>query len=372
MKKILQILLFVMIFVVSGCTAFEDKPVITADMRGGSIPVEKPADKPADKPANKPAVKPAPEQIDSSKENKPVVISFAGDCTLGSFLGSDYAFEEYWQYGAEYYLGNVKKFFAADDITFVNLEGPLTKYPQTAVKEFPMRGDPKYVEILTSSSVEICNLSNNHIYDCGDIGFQDTVNLLKSYNVKFCGEGYSDIIDVRGMKIGFLGYQAWYDSDDLRAQIYDGIKNLHEQGAQVVIVEFHWGDEKAYVSDPYQDAIAHFTIDSGADIVVGAHPHVMQGIEVYNGKIIAYSLGNFCFGANNNPSDKETFILQTTLTRDGDKISITPHIIPCRISSTNSYNDFCPTPVTGYEAEQILNHLADSSKGYARTINFGN
>ena len=291
---------------------------------------------------------------------KPVVISFAGDCTLGSFLGSDNDFESYWQYGAGYYFSNVKSIFEADDITFVNLEGPLTNNPQTLVdKQFPMRGEPKYVEILKSGSVEICNLSNNHIYDCGDTGFQDTINLLKNNNIKFSGEGYSDLIEVRGMKIGFLGYQGWYDEPTLREKISADIKKLRdEQKAEVVIVEFHWGVERDYIGLEDQRTLARFTIDSGADIVVGSHAHVVQGIELYN------------VGANSDPSDKDTFILQTALDRQDGKVIITPKVIPCRISSTSAYNDFCPTPVTGYDAERVLNKIAESSKIFKQTINF--
>ncbi len=306
-----------------------------------------------------------------SEPFKPIVISFAGDCTLGSFKGSDNAFAYYWRYGAEYYLGNVKQIFSADDITFVNLEGPLTEHPQVLVKEFPMRGEPKYVEILKAASVEICNLSNNHIYDCGEIGFQDTVDLLKANDIKFCGEGFSDVIEVRGIKIGFLGYQGWYDEPKLREKVSADIKKIREdQKAEIVIVEYHWGIERDYFGIDDQKTLAHFTIDSGADIVVGAHPHVVQGIEIYNGKPIAYSLGNFCFGANNNPSDKDTFILQTTIDKQDEKFSIASKVIPCRISSTTAYNDFCPTPVEGYEAERILKKIAKSSSIFPQTINF--
>ena len=287
---------------------------------------------------------------------------------MGGFT-DDNPFEDYWYYGADYYLGNVKDIFAADDITFVNLEGPLTLNPRVAVKKFPMRGEPKYIDILKAGSVEVCNLSNNHIYDCGEVGFFDTVNLLRENNIKYCGEGYSSVIEVRGVKIGFLGFQGWYDGADVRNEILTAINKIRPN-VDVLTVEFHWGIEREYFSDPEQDSLAHFTIDSGADIVIGAHPHVVQGIELYRGKIIAYSLGNFCFGANINPSDKDTFILQTSILKQGKNLLIIPSVIPCKISSTDYTNDFCPTPAIGNEAARILNKIADCSKIYQQTINF--
>jgi len=348
-KFINLILLIVMVATISGCA--KTQPNAEKQSPTATQEIEKP----------QPVAEPF----------KPVLVSFAGDCTLGSFKGSDNAFAYYWKYGAEYYFKNVQPIFAADDITFVNLEGPLTERPQIAVKQFPMRGEPKYVDILKAGSVEICNLSNNHIYDCGKEGFQDTVDLLKANNIRFCGEGFSELIDVRGMKVGFLGYQGWYDTPGLREKIFADIKKLREeQKAEVVIVEFHWGVERDYIGLEDQRTLARFTIDSGADIVVGSHAHVVQGIEIYNDRLIAYGLANFCFGANNNPSDKDTFILQTTLDRQDGKVTITPKIIPCRISSTAKYNDFCPTPVEGYDAERVLNKLAASSKIFKQTINF--
>lgn len=355
MKKIFNLMLIMVAIIFVGCgesqAEVDVKPNPTVQ---NSTPIEKPVDQ-----------KPI--------ENfKPVVVSIAGDCTLGSFLGAEEDFEYYWQYGADYFFQNVKPIFAADDITFVNLEGPLTSHPQEVLdKQFPIRGEPKYVEILKAGSVEICNLSNNHIYDCGQIGFQDTIDNLKANDIKYCGEGFSDVIDVRGMKIGFLGYQGWYDTDELREQIAADIKKLrNDMKAEVIIVEFHWGVEKDYIGLEDQRTLARATIDRGADVVVGSHAHVVQGIEIYNGKPIAYGLANFCFGANTNPSDKDTFIMQTIFDRRDGKIVTTVKIIPCRISSTSEYNDFCPTPVEGYDAERVFEKLAESSKIFQHTLNF--
>lgn len=375
MKKFFKIIFIALaIFIVAGCgetqsaendSAAQNPPVA----ENKSAEDNKTVAQVSTTAENKPVESKPVEKVPPVEKNQPVVISFAGDCTLGGFKGSGYPFEDYWANGADYYFSNVKNIFAADDITFVNLEGPLTLNPQVAEKQFPMRGEPKYVEILKAGSVEICNLSNNHIYDCGEVGFNDTVKLLQDNNIKYCGEGYSAVIEVRGLKVGFLGFLGWYDGEDVRNEISTAINKMRPN-VDVIITEFHWGAEKEYFADSTQESLAHFTIDSGADIVVGAHSHVVQGIELYKGKIIAYSLANFCFGANMNPVDKDTFILQTSIVKQGNNLVIMPQIIPCKISSVDYTNDFCPTPASGNEAARILNKIADSSKNYPQTINF--
>ena len=129
---------------------------------------------------------------------------------------------------------------------------------------------------------------------------------------------------------------------------------------------FHGGIECDYESNSRTEAFAHSAVDCGADIVLGAHPHVVQGIEVYNGKVICYSLGNFSFGVNRNPKDKDTFIFQQTFYAgsDGKAVYGRSNVIPCKISSTDTKNDYCPTPQTGTEYDRIMQKLERSSRKY--------
>ena len=138
---------------------------------------------------------------------------------------------------------------------------------------------------------------------------------------------------------------------------------LKEQGAQLIIVSFHWGTEKSNIPDDAQKTLAHLAIDQGADLVVGHHPHVLQGIEKYQGKNIVYSLGNFCFGGNKNPSDKDTMIFQQTFTFvDGVlQTEIDAQIIPARVSGANSYNNYQPIIAEGDQKAEIIQIMNDIS-----------
>lgn len=280
------------------------------------------------------------------------VISIAGDCTLGEFKGQGAGnqFKDYKQNGWDYYFGGVSDVFTNDDLTFVNLEGPLTDYPQTAVKTYPIRGDKENVNILTSSSIEVVNLSNNHIYDCGQVGFEDCLKTLTDAKISYCGEGYKTTKTVKGITISFFGYQGW--STDIISKVE---KDLKEDTSDIKIVEFHWGTEREYVHNNTQEKIAHAAVDSGANLVVGAHPHVLQDMEYYKDVPIFYSLGNFCFGANKNPKDKDSVIVSAIFTKQGLK---NVKAIPCKISSTDSKNDYRPMIVTDAEvSNRILKKL---------------
>lgn len=309
-----------------------------------------------------------PPIVDNSKKaiRSEIVISSVGDNTLGNddkFTSSnslpqvlkrnnnDYA----------YFFKNVADIFNADDITTGNLETTFTDSTKKAEKEFAFKGPAAYAKTLPLGGIEGVNLSNNHIYDYLEKGFQDTLKALEAENVNYFGEGHHWITEVKGVKIGFLGYKGyWYDNNVLK-KIKSDIALLKEQTAFVVI-NFHWGDENSYTPNSTQKYLAHYAIDQGADLIVGHHPHVIQGLEKYKGKIIAYSMGNFAFGGNYNPKDKDTFILQVKLNfTDNKLISYGVKAIPCSISSVSNLNDYCPTPLTGDAKENVLKRLNDLS-----------
>jgi poly-gamma-glutamate synthesis protein (capsule biosynthesis protein) len=212
-------------------------------------------------------------------------------------------------------------------------------------------------------------VSNNHIYDYLDKGFKDTIAAVKAENVNYFGEGTRWITEVNGNKIAFLGYRGFSANEALLKKLNADINELKNSGCTVVI-NFHWGEENAYYPNDEQKRIAHYAVDQGADLIIGHHPHVIEGIEKYKNKIIAYSLGNFAFGGNMNPNDKDTFILQTKfIFKDNKLSSYGIKAIPCSISSVDYINDYCPTPLKGDRQQQLFDKLNKLSMNLGFTLN---
>ncbi len=310
------------------------------------------------------------QEIEKPVEKKSITISFAGDVTMGNYKGSPYygTFDNEFQNRGgdfDYFFENVKDVFANDDLSVVNLEGPLTTAQNAKVKKFAFKGDPSYVNILKSGNIEAVTLANNHSEDYFEEGMNDTKFILDENNIKYFGLGEKAVIDTNGIKVGLLGYNGWtenYTKENLDKMKND-IESLKKE-ADMVAVYFHWGVEKSYSPNQVQKDFAHDAIDYGSDLVIGAHPHVLQGIEKYKGKYIAYSLGNFCFGGNKNPSDKDTMIYQQTFNFEDNKLASIdiPNVIPCSISSTSTRNDYKPTVLKGSESERVLNKIKTISK----------
>lgn len=238
--------------------------------------------------------------------------AFTGDCILGTdeFFAWDTGLPAYYNlYGPEYFLKNVRSIFEEDDLTIVNMEGTLTEETTRVDKQFAFKGDPEYVKILTSSSVEAANIANNHSHDYREKSFQDTVQTLEENGIKTFGYDDVAVLEVKGIRVGMFGI---YELDDHLERI----------------------------------------------------PHVVQGIDEYKGKMIAYSLGNFCFGGNTHPTEMDTFIFQQKFILDG-KRNITGSeykVIPCRVSSETTYNNYQPTPLVGEEVKETMDKIEERSQ----------
>ena len=303
-----------------------------------------------------------------------IEVTTAGDCTLGTDTNFGYSGQFDWwfknkangDYG--YFFEKVKSFFTNDDYSYVNLEGTLTTYNKKTPKKYNFRGDPSYVNILKSGDIEGVNIANNHSNDYGIIGYNDTMKYLDEAMIDYFGYDHVLIKEIKGKRIAIVGYTSvglWVSKKDDFAKT---IKNLKDSNlADIVIANFHWGIEYSHSVTQSQRLWAHLAIDSGADIVIGSHPHCLQGIEVYHDKYIVYSLGNFVFGGNSSPKQigRECLIVKMYFNYLDDKLEdIKIKIIPCSISSINSRNNYQPMPVTGSIKEKMINTVNKYSINY--------
>lgn len=285
------------------------------------------------------------------------VISFAGDCTFGgtealSTAGLGFPKTVGEDYG--YPLRNVQCYFAQDDLTLVNLEGPLTDtgYP-TPGKAFNFKGSTAYTQILTQGSVEAVGFSNNHVRDYGEKGYQSTLDALDAAGIPYVTQDSWRILTLgEDFRVGIFAGMFYTNPDKVVA----GVEELKTQDVDFIIVAVHWGTENSYTPIVgNQIDIAHAAIDAGADVVWGHHPHVLQPIEEYGSGIIFYSMGNFSFGGNTMPRDFDSAVIQLRLVRtpDGTVTREATDVYPVCISSDPKTNNYQPTPYVPNSEEYI-------------------
>lgn len=284
------------------------------------------------------------EPIGAQREEGHFLLSFAGDCTLGTEHGSwgkSGTFPEVVGEDYAYPFAGVQSLFAQDDFTFVNLEGALTSHTVPAEKQYRFRGPTAYGTILTEGSVEAVTLANNHTLDYGKTGLQETRQVLKDLGVAAGGDGETFLYTTsQGLKIGV--YTAYHFG---KPQIRQSIETLQSQGAEIIVAAFHSGAEGSYTPTARQKDMFRYAADCGAHIVYNSHPHVLQPMERYGDSVILYSLGNFSFGGNRNPSDKDTVVIQVEVERQADGSMALSQVLahPCSVSSRVDRNDYQPT-----------------------------
>ncbi len=301
-------------------------------------------------------------KVTVSKDVK-ITISAAGDVTLSSDIKQPVSvnfFSVYYkQKDDAYFFKNVKSIFEQDDMTIVNFEGTLSNKGSRVDKQWAFRGKPSYINILTEGSVEAVAFANNHVRDYGDVSYTDTIKSFDKAGIIYSSDAKIGIYEVKGIKIGMISIQETNRSD-YKTVLRKAIKAVKKKEHDLLIVSFHWGIERTSRITGNQKELSRIAIkEGGADLVLGHHPHVLQPIEKYKDAYIVYSLGNFCFGGNTNPPDKDTMIYQQSFTFHNDELVPTDEvsIIPCSVSSITARNNYQPTPSTGSEKKRILKKI---------------
>ena len=300
-----------------------------------------------------------------------VTLTFAGDCTLGT--------DEYFDYGTSFnaryesmddpswFFANVAGIFADDDLSIVNMEGTLTEAAAREDKTYAFKGDADYARVLAAGNVEAASLANNHSRDYGEQSYHDTVAAVEAAGVSTFGYDRIAYFDAKGVKVALIGTYVLAEGMGVEDETVASIREAQEAGAQIIAVYAHWGIEREYIPEDTQIELAHAAVDAGAHLVVGSHPHVIQGYEKYRGRYIVYSLGNFCFGGNSNPADKDCLMFQQTFAVTGDEVAQDDAVsaIPCSVSSSSDSNNYQPTPAEGSEKERIEAKLQESNDAIA-------
>jgi poly-gamma-glutamate synthesis protein (capsule biosynthesis protein) len=299
-----------------------------------------------------------------------VKLSFAGDVMFAGKVS-----ELLQKKGYDYSYSALDGLFRKDDLTVVNLETPITTGGVGAEnKQYVFKGAPEALDALKSAGVDAVNLANNHTLDQGEAGLLDTLNNLSKRGIPYVGAGSdgkeafsAQYFERQGIKIALLGYTRVMPHSDWMAgaskpgiaSVYDSTAALKaiaaaKQQADLVVVVVHWGKERIEQYDKTQQELGHSFIDAGADLVMGGHPHVLQGIEPYKGKWIAYSTGNFIFTRSTVPATWETAVFQAECSKSG-QCSLTLNPMDAELGQ--------PVPMNEADGQLLLNRVEALSAG---------
>lgn len=313
-------------------------------------------------------------QNDTAIESKPVVINLAGDVLLAAGVGKVIANK-----GVDYPWENVAGLFGEGDITAANLECCIsTGGRPEPEKQYTFRASPAVLEGARRAGVDIFTLANNHVLDYGYLALEDTLGNLRRCGILFTGAGLNleqaltpVIVDKHGLKVGFLAFtrvfphgswvagpEKWGVANGFEHGVVQAAVQSLAERSDFVVVSVHWGKEKAEYPCKDQIMFGRMLADAGANVVIGHHPHVIQGIEFYNNNVIAYSSGNFIFSSS-APKAREGIILQIE--------AESGQIHRARVIPTGIYNAQ-PKILSGTDRQRVLNRLDTLSTGMNTVI----
>jgi len=286
--------------------------------------------------------------------------------------------------GYDYPFRKIAPLFQSADIGLVNLECPFSQRGQRyRKKKFTFRAQPEAAPALKRAGITAVSLGNNHIMDYGAQALFDTLEVLDNAGIAYAGAG-KNLTAARiparlsfpnGVSVALLSYSMTYPAafwatakrpgtafarlPQLTADI-----NSATAWADWVVVCFHWGGELKTTPRAYQIQFGHAAIDAGADVVVGSHPHVLQGIEWYKNRLILYSLGNLAFGGGKSRRAVDSTLIKVVM--DCESNSLFAWAMPLNVN--NITTQFIPTPLPGEAGQAIFQLLEDYSKKWGTRI----
>lgn len=282
--------------------------------------------------------------------------------------------------GYEYPFAGVRIELAGADINLANLESPIARCgSECTSKKFRFRAEPAVATALHAAGFNLVTLANNHSMDFGGAALAETLVNLESAGIAWIGAGKNldearqmALYTLKGRKVAFLGYSLTQPIEFFATPQHPGtapgfeklvttdVASARKQ-ADFVIVSFHWGKEASGTVQAYQRMIAHKAVDSGADVIIGHHPHVLQGIERYKSGLIFYSLGNFAFASKSKTADVSALV---RLRLDDGKRSA--EIVPLDVLYRRT--GFQPQVLKGKEATAVIDKLNELSRPFKTAI----
>ncbi len=302
------------------------------------------------------------------------IFSAVSVVAVGDMMLGNHTAQYIKKFGYEYPFAATDSILRSGDITIGNLEGPFATGGVQFPKKFTFKVPPEFATSLSFAGFNVVTLANNHILDYGVEALTETVAALDSLEIAYCGAGPNresackpTIVEKNGLKIAIFGYSMTFPAEFWASDTSGGtcfpyesvLKRTiphYDSTCDIVITNFHWGRELKNMPRDYQIEMAHKVIDLGADLVIGHHPHVLQGMEIYKNRLIAYSLGNFSF-ASYSKRATESVILKVTLMSDGFLFA---RVIPINVN--NHEVQFQPRPLHGDLAIDVITHLNEYSQ----------
>ncbi len=296
-----------------------------------------------------------------------IVLTFGGDCVLGTrqrWKKKSNTFDALVQEkGMDWCFAQIRQPFETDDFSTVNLEVVLQKSSKghERAKRYTFRGEPSYTQMLTGASIEHVNVANNHYIDFGRTGRASTIQALEEAGVYYSGYTYRYIYEKNGHKIGFAGCRetVWRQKP---SEMLEDLQYLKEAGCDVIVYACHWGKEYSPTHNKRQEEMADAAIAAGADLLIGTHPHVVQGIEQRGKGVVVYSLGNLVFGGTHEMKTFDGLVVQAALRFTGDRYEgVELRLLPVLTSSAIPNNNFQPAFATGWDETRILQAVQKDS-----------